>query len=96
MAPPPGHLSDDWQHVSDEVDPTVRAFIAELAQAQLPLPDIGEEVSGIPVEISWPRHRVAVDIGINSDERQELTDGGWTICPADTDSLRAALQNGGA
>ena len=79
-----------------EVDPTCGRSSSELAQAQLPLPDVGEEVSGIPVEISWPRHRVAVDIGVNSDERQELTDGGWTVCPADTDSLRAALQNGAA
>ena len=61
VTPPPGNLSDDWQHVSDEVDPTARALMVELAQAQFPLPDIGEEMSGIPIEISWPRHKVAVD-----------------------------------
>jgi ATP-dependent helicase YprA (DUF1998 family) len=96
LPPPPGGLSDDWRDIAEQADPAIRAFIVQLAQAQLPLPDIGEEVSGIPVEIAWPLHKVAVDIGVDADERQELTDAGWTMCSADTDTLRAALQNGDA
>ena len=93
--PTRGTLRADWQDIADEVEPTLRAFIAQLADGQLPLPDVGEEVSGIPLEIAWTHYKVAVDFGLDSDERQELTAAGWTMCPADIDSVRAVLQNGG-
>ena len=78
----------------EQADPDGRELIMVLSQTGLPVPDVGEEVDGIPVEISWPTHKIAVTLGLDSDERQDLADSGWTLCEPQPDIVRTALQKG--
>lgn len=85
-------LTGPWRDVYDEVSASERELVAMLAAAELPIPDIGEEFRGIPLEISWPDHKVVVDIGIADDEREQLSAAGWALTAAETDAVKAALQ----
>jgi ATP-dependent helicase YprA (DUF1998 family) len=92
-APPEGELSGVWLDAYNEiVDPAGRELIQLLAHAQLPAPVIGEEVDGIPVEISWPQRKVAVGVGLDDDERHDLVRSGWTLCEPDVDAIAGSLQ----
>jgi ATP-dependent helicase YprA (DUF1998 family) len=92
---PVAALAGEWRDAYEQADPDGRELIIVLSQTGLPVPDVGDEVDGIPVEISWPAHKVAVTIGLDNDERQELADSGWTLCEPEPDIVRTALQNGG-
>ncbi|MGO9349551.1 MAG: DEAD/DEAH box helicase [Mycobacterium sp.] len=92
---PVAALTGEWRDAYEQADPYGRELIMVLSQTGLPVPDVGEEVDGIPVEISWPAHKVAVTLGLDSDERQGLADSGWTLCEPQPDVVRTALQNGG-
>ena len=87
-------LSGEWLDAYQEVRASERELMVAVAAANLPVPDIGEEVNGMPLEISWPASKVVVDTGMELDEREDLTNAGWTVCEPDTDSIRAALQIG--
>lgn len=86
-------LSGPWREVYDGVIGPVQALVTALAKAGVPVPEVGEEVSGLPVELSWPALRVAVDPTLGGDDRQELSDAGWTLCAADADSVVDAIQS---
>jgi ATP-dependent helicase YprA (DUF1998 family) len=93
--PTEGELSRAWLDAYQQVDPIGRDLIQLLSHTQLPAPDIGEEVDGIPVEISWPQRKVAVSIGLDDDEQHDLVRSGWTLCEPDVDSIAGSLQDGG-
>ncbi|MFC7751869.1 helicase-related protein [Tsukamurella soli] len=74
-----------------------QSLILLLAEAGVPAPTVGEEAAGgVPIEISWPEHRLAVDVDLADDDRADLIADGWTLCPADVDAVREALHERGA
>ena len=85
-----------WSEVYEGASAGERHLIAMLAEAAVPIPEIGEEFHGIPLEISWPDHKVVVDTGLDEAEREELTRAGWVLCAADVDAVQTALQGAGA
>lgn len=89
-------LTGAWLEVFEEVSATERELVTMLAAAALPVPEVGEEFRGIPLEISWPEQKVVVDTELDDKDRAELSAAGWVLCPADTDAVKAALQEAGA
>ncbi|MGV0834496.1 DEAD/DEAH box helicase [Mycolicibacterium thermoresistibile] len=89
-------LSGAWLEAYEMAVPDGQELIVELADTDVPTPEVGEEIDGIPVELSWPTYKVVVDIGLDHDERDDLTKAGWTVCPADVDTVTATLQKGSA
>lgn len=89
-------LSGLWLNAYDDVSAAERELMLALAAAGLPVPDIGEEINGIPLEISWPTAKVAVNTGMATDERDELLQAGWVVCEPDASTIRDALKIGGA
>ncbi|SEB29973.1 DEAD/DEAH box helicase [Rhodococcus koreensis] len=93
----PAGLTGPWLDVYNEVAASDRELVTLLAAAAaVPVPEVGEEFRGIPLEISWPDRKVVVDTGIDDTEREELSAAGWVLCPADPDAVKAALQEAGA
>ncbi|GGC73854.1 DEAD/DEAH box helicase [Hoyosella rhizosphaerae] len=90
-------LSDEWQEAYDEVTSDAeKALIKTFADHGIPVPSIGEEINGIPVEISWPELKVLLDTDVDNTERDEFTQAGWVVCAANITALKAALQEGRA
>jgi ATP-dependent helicase YprA (DUF1998 family) len=89
-------LSGAWLEAYEMADPAGQQLIVQLADAGLPAPVVGEEINGIPIELSWPTYRVAIDLGLADDEREELAKSGWAVCAADLDTVTEALQKGTA
>lgn len=85
-------LSGPWREVYDGVIGPVQALVTALAKLGVPVPEVGEEVSGLPVEISWPTMRIAVDPTLDGTDQQELSEAGWTLCAADAESVAEAIQ----
>ncbi|WP_256977282.1 DEAD/DEAH box helicase [Rhodococcus sp. RS1C4] len=88
-----GSLTGPWREVYDGVIGPVQALVTALAASGVPVPEVGEEVSGLPVELSWPALRVAVDPTLGNTDRKELSEAGWTLCAADTESVVRALED---
>ncbi|VFA81761.1 ATP-dependent helicase [Gordonia paraffinivorans] len=89
-------LSGPWREAYENVDESARKLVALLAESGLPVPEIGEEASGgIPLEISWPQKKVAVDFFVDDDEREELERTGWTLCGPDLDIIRETFEQKG-
>ncbi|AMY18052.1 MULTISPECIES: DEAD/DEAH box helicase [Nocardiaceae] len=84
-------LPADWQSVFDEVTDAVKGVVVRLADAGLPAPVVGEEVDGLPVELSWPAVRVVCDVELTDSDRVSLQTAGWTVCAPDRESALAAL-----
>jgi len=89
-----GLLSGAWRDAYEQADHAGQELINKLAETALPAPDVGEEVDGIPVEISWPTRRIVVDLGLDDAERRHLTSTGWTVCAPDVHDLSAVLLDG--
>jgi hypothetical protein len=89
-------LPGAWQDVYNLVDTETRALVVDLAHAHVQEPAVGEEVGGIPIEIAWPEHKVAITFGLSADECDELVAAGWTVCEPDAGAIAAVLQNGEA
>nr|WP_240959851.1 DEAD/DEAH box helicase [Rhodococcus sp. HNM0563] len=89
-------LTGAWLDAYENVDASERQLVELLAEAGVPVPDIGEEADGgIPLEISWPDHKIAVDVFVDDDERDELVQAGWIFCKPDIDDVRALLEQKG-
>ncbi|MBT0566082.1 DEAD/DEAH box helicase [Williamsia sp. CHRR-6] len=74
-----------------------KSLIALLASTGAPAPSVGFETpSGLPLDISWPEHRIAVDIDLADDDRSELSADGWTIIDADLTTILSTLSAAGA
>src|SRR5690625_2969539 len=51
-------------------------------RAQAAEPEVGAEVEdGTPLDLSWPDRRVAVDAGLDEEERAVLVAAGWLLVP---------------
>lgn len=91
---PIAELSPPWQEVYELADTETRSLVIDLAHLQISAPTVGEEVHGIPVELAWPQHRIAINYGLSPDESADLTKAGWTVCEPDPAAITTALQNG--
>ena len=62
-------------------------------RAGVPPPAIGlEGPEGIPIDMSWPGDRLAVDLpGMTDADRDELVAAGWRFIDPDPDIIEAAL-----
>ncbi|WP_338856415.1 type I restriction endonuclease [Gordonia hongkongensis] len=89
-------LTGPWRQVYDETPDAERHLVVLLAEAGIPVPAIGEEVDGIPLDISWPDQKVAIDSGLGDPEREQLLNAGWALCAASPAAAKVALQATGA
>lgn len=90
------NLTGAWLDVYENVDDAEKQLVAKLAEVGVPVPEIGEEADGgVPLEISWPDHKVAVDVFLDDGERDELVAAGWVFCAPDIDDVRSTLEQKG-
>jgi hypothetical protein len=91
----PSELSDAWRRAWESVTAaTEKDLIVELAQRRLvPVPDIGPEgPDGIPLDLAWPKRRIAVDLsGLPDQDRHDLETAGWQVLGPDADAVVRAL-----
>lgn len=89
-------LSPGWRDLYfGNVDRTLRPLVIDLAAAGVPVPEPGAEIAGIPVELSWPREQVVVDIGFDDADRDALESRGWRVVAPRADALSSALGRAG-
>jgi ATP-dependent helicase YprA (DUF1998 family) len=97
---PPGwvQLPEPWASLYEAtVSEAEKQVIALLAASGAPEPRLGHETgSGLPLDISWPEHHVAVDIGLADQDRDELRQDGWTLVEAEPGAILSALATVGA
>jgi hypothetical protein len=90
-------LAEPWSSLySDAVSSQEKEFVADLATAEVAVPELGyESASGLPLGISWPDRRVVVDLDLADEDRQELSDEGWTLVRLDVDEIKRVLGEAG-
>ncbi|MRK01382.1 DEAD/DEAH box helicase [Aeromicrobium sp. S22] len=82
----------DWVPLLAQATGAERALLQLLAASDVDKPVIGfESAGGIPLDVSWPDKRLALDIEFVDDERDELSAEGWTLVPSDVTAIHAAL-----
>lgn len=98
-APPTAELqlSPEWAAAYEEcLDDTERRLVADLAYVDVPLVTVGDEIGrhNVPVDLSWPDHRVAVFIGDEPDpgELENLRADGWTVASPTVDAITETLK----
>jgi ATP-dependent helicase YprA (DUF1998 family) len=76
----------EWQRLLDAALDDEKRVLGELAAAGLPLPEQGYETDdGIPIDIAWPDHRVAVVF--SDDLLGTLAEQQWRVFRFDSDGL---------
>lgn len=89
-------LTGPWREAYESVSGAERGLIKLLAEQGAPIPEIGEEAAdGIPLEISWPSAKLAINVELSEEDRTDLESAGWTLCEPDADSIRTALTQKG-
>lgn len=83
-----------WKDVIAQATAEERPFLALLAQDEVPVPEYGPEVAGIPLGPSWLDRKITVDVDLGDAERSDLAALGWTIVAMDVDDVRNALKAG--
>jgi len=83
----------EWRALVDLASDQERALLVALAdRGSLPAPELGFETdTGVPLDVAWPDARIAVDLDVDDDTRQELAHAGWTLVPADPDAIAEAV-----
>ena len=85
-------LSQAWQAVADATLEVELDLLVQLAAAGVPVPVVGEEVDGIPLDVAWPAVKVVLAVGLDDAEQEQLSVAGWTLCEPDRDQLVTALE----
>ena len=92
----PGELSAEWLDMQQELGAEVAfspEFFTQLADAGLPLPQVGEELGpGILVDLSWPQQRIAVMVTPEDRDVDDLAEEGWRLLPADVTVILEAME----
>jgi hypothetical protein len=91
-------LPEPWASLyQSAVSEAEKNLIALLAKSGASAPLLGHETGdGLPLDISWPEHRVVVDFGFGDQDRDELSQDGWTLVDAELDAILSTLANVGA
>lgn len=80
----PESLPPDWADLYRAAIGLERNFLIALAEGGAPRPELGfESVSGTPISISWPDHRVVLDVGLEAEDHRVLRAEGWTVLAFD-------------
>ncbi|WIY83987.1 DEAD/DEAH box helicase [Propionimicrobium sp. PCR01-08-3] len=86
-------LSAEWQGVVQAIDDhRLATIVRDLADAGMPVPDAGEEIAGIPTDLSWPDAKVVVVAQPEADDQELLEAEGWSLAPADLEQIVAAVK----
>ncbi|MEJ5943684.1 DEAD/DEAH box helicase [Pseudokineococcus basanitobsidens] len=99
VAAPAPDLSVEYQAAyAEATSDDERDLLRALAERGVEVPAMGQEaVDGIPVDLSWPEARLAVEVlELAEEDRAALSVAGWTIVAADVDEVVAALPDAGA
>jgi hypothetical protein len=90
-------LPEPWSsQYESAVSPAEKSLIALLATAGVPVPVVGfETTAGFPIAVSWPDCRVAVDLDLDTEDRDELNEDGWTVVPPEVEAIQRQLAIGG-
>lgn len=79
-----------WEVVFEEAEADEHAFFHQLAEHGLPVPEIGDEMDGVMLQISWPNHKVAVVY--DPEDIDPVQSKGWTaVVTEDTEAVLVAL-----
>lgn len=91
-------LAEPWASLyQSAVGDAEKELIALLAVSGASTPSLGHETgNGLPIDISWPEHRVAVDFGFADEDLEELIQEGWTLVEAELDAILSTLATVGA
>jgi hypothetical protein len=81
-----------WRAVIEQATAAEGPFLELLAHADVPVPEYGPEVEGIPLGPSWLDRKITVDVDLGETERSELAALGWTVLPMNVDAVREALK----
>lgn len=88
-------LAPEWLDIQQELGAEAGfspEFFGRLAGAGLPVPEVGEELGpGIPVDLSWPKQRVAVMVEPGEQDVGDLAAEGWRLLPADAAQILKAM-----
>ncbi|MGQ1838223.1 DEAD/DEAH box helicase [Kocuria turfanensis] len=87
-------LSSEWTDLMDDaLTPEERQVLEIAGREGMPLPEVGEEIAGIPVDLAWP------DLGIvwlseaaNVEEFAREAPGTWTVLGPDVRSAQQVLR----
>ncbi len=83
-----------WGEIIEQSSAAERDFLLTLAASgDLPAPEYGPEVDGIPLGPSWTELRVTLDTDLDDEERQQLQAKGWTVIRMDMSTVREALRH---
>jgi len=89
-------LTGEWARLKDlELTAAEEALIAELAPLGVPVPEIGLEIDGLPIDLGWPEQKVAVLFETDHGFADELGDEGWTVVAPQPELIVAALRTEG-
>ena len=87
-------LSVQWRELmADALDDSEKYMLTFAAQQEMALPEVGEEVDGIPVDIAWPDLRIAwFATQDHAEAFRERTSEPWTILAAPVWDAQRQLQ----
>jgi len=71
--------TDPWEEAFEEALPEVQDLLRALKATKAPAPTVGHEIDGEPVELAWPKHRVAVYV-----DDPPPPSPGWQMLPSTT------------
>jgi ribosomal protein L40E len=78
----PDSLPEDWSLLYTAAFGTEREILIALAKAGAVRPEVGfESAGGVPIAVAWPDQLIAVDYGLEGDDRAELHAEGWVVTP---------------
>ena len=87
-----GPISQGWSEAIDLADDSIRDFLVNIAQLDLPIPEIGYELVGAQgtvvadAEVAWPENTLAIQIRDEPEHADEFKRAGWQVLCSETDA----------
>jgi hypothetical protein len=76
----PDALPDGWADLYRGAFGVEREILISLGEGKAPRPEIGfESAGGTPISIAWPDRLLALDIGLDEEDRRDLKSEGWKV-----------------
>jgi ATP-dependent helicase YprA (DUF1998 family) len=90
----------EWQSVHNQtISPAEQAFVERLArhaqrdpEETIPVPVVGHEEEGIPIDFAWPDKKIAVFLDLEADDQRVVELADWRVFGNDLDAVSAALK----
>ncbi|MFM8856973.1 MAG: Zn-binding domain-containing protein [Actinomycetota bacterium] len=78
----PDGLPEGWADLYRGAFGVERELLMALGEGDAPRPELGfESAGGTPISIAWPDRLVALDIGLEEEDRRDLKSEGWKVLP---------------